>query len=190
MGARPATRRRTRTSSSFAWVSATQRCPNAAARGRDAPRSARGSSRRTRDRFPVSRPGANATPASAARPAGDHVEVVDDLHVVGDEADRHDDHGGHMLRGEGLDVRADVGFEPRLSRRTAAALVHERVRVAGRARARRRDVRSPAAARRSRMSSAIAIGMLCAVKAMCAPARTSAGSASRATARLRANGPT
>ena len=74
-------------------------------------------------------PGAHEPEAERGRPlARLHVEVVDDLHVVGDEADRRHDDVGHPLRPERVQVVEHVGLEPRLSRGSAPALVDERPR--------------------------------------------------------------
>ena len=58
------------------------------------------------------------------------VEVVDDLHVVGDEADGHEHHLGHAVAGQLLEVVVDVGLEPRRRRRPRARAVDEVVPVA------------------------------------------------------------
>ena len=53
------------------------------------------------------------------------VEVVLDLHVIGDEADRHHDHRRRARRVLRLQVVADVRLQPRDVRGAAAALVDE-----------------------------------------------------------------
>ena len=53
------------------------------------------------------------------------VEVVEHLHVVGDEADGRDDDIPHALLLQRAQVVADVGFEPGLRGRPAAALEDE-----------------------------------------------------------------
>src|SRR5699024_359909 len=57
------------------------------------------------------------------------VEVELDLHVVGDEPVRDDHDGGHTLVGQFLDAVVDVGLQPGLAGRTAAALVDDFVGV-------------------------------------------------------------
>ena len=54
-------------------------------------------------------------PAAVCRRLG--VQIVDDLHVVGDEADRHEDHSRRARRVQGREVVVDVGLEPGLGRR-------------------------------------------------------------------------
>ena len=53
------------------------------------------------------------------------VEVVEHLHVVGDEADRRDYHVSRALRLQSPQVVEDVGFEPRLRGRPRTALEGE-----------------------------------------------------------------
>ena len=73
------------------------------------------------------RPGAHEAEAERGGAlAGLGIEVVDDLHVVGHEADGRHDHVGDPLGPEGVEVIEDVRLEPRLLRRAAPALVDER----------------------------------------------------------------
>lgn len=53
------------------------------------------------------------------------VEVVENLDVVGDEADRNCHHGGDAAVGQCFDVVADVGAEPRHRGWAASALEDE-----------------------------------------------------------------
>ena len=70
--------------------------------------------------------GAGDRQAESGRPFGGlGVQVVDDLHVVADEADRHEHHAGGAFPGEPFEMVADIGLEPRLPGRAAAALEHE-----------------------------------------------------------------
>ena len=59
------------------------------------------------------------------------VEVVDDLHVVGDEADRHDHHAGGVLPRQIMQVVVDVGLEPRHVRRAGPRAEHQLAAVPG-----------------------------------------------------------
>ena len=68
------------------------------------------------------------------RPSSSHscarfdVEIPEHFHVIGQEADRHDDHVARRAVGVQSAQRvADVGLEPGLSRRPAAALIGELV---------------------------------------------------------------
>jgi hypothetical protein len=63
----------------------------------------------------------------AGRLTGFHVEVVDDLHVIGDESDRYDDHVVGPKAAQLAEVLADVGAEPGHVRRPAPALVDDAV---------------------------------------------------------------
>ena len=75
------------------------------------------------------RPWRRGRTAARARRAVAHglgVEVVDDLHVVGDEADRAPARPpGTAARREPLEVVVDVGLQPRLARRPGAAAVDQ-----------------------------------------------------------------
>ena len=132
---------------------------------------------------------ANARPARCGSLGGDDVEVVHDLHVVGDEPDRYDDHRGYAVRREPIDVVADVRLEPRLCGRTAAALEDELPRVSfapslgdesGRLAQLRDVVGSVRHRERKAVRGARDRGR----------SRTSSGREPIALARLRANGPT
>ena len=57
------------------------------------------------------------------------VQVVPDLHVVGDEPDRDHHHGLRAGLSQVTQVITDIGFQPRLRRRTAPALVGQGVGV-------------------------------------------------------------
>ena len=53
------------------------------------------------------------------------VEVVQHFHMIGDESDRDDDDVFGTLRGQLAKMIVDVGFEPGLRWRAAAALIDE-----------------------------------------------------------------
>ena len=55
--------------------------------------------------------------------AGFGVEIVDDFHMIGDKSDGSDD--DFAARRQFLEVLADIGSDPRLRRRSAAALVDQ-----------------------------------------------------------------
>ena len=94
--------------------------PPTATRGTSSPRSVAARSTSSSRGRPTKR---GSMPGVAARLTGNDsrsavasglgVEVVDDLHVVGDEADRHDHRGARAVLGELLEVVVDVGLEPR-----------------------------------------------------------------------------
>ena len=71
-----------------------------------------------------------AQPQLLRRRLGLGVEVVDDLHVVGDEPDGHHHHRRHTVGGELLEVVVDVGLEPRGARRAGPRAVDELPRQA------------------------------------------------------------
>ena len=58
--------------------------------------------------------------------AGFRVQLLDDLHVIGYEADRRHDDILDALVPEGVEMLQDVRLEPRLVRRAAPALIDER----------------------------------------------------------------
>ena len=72
--------------------------------------------------------GVQAEPLGGRQGLG--VEVVDDLHVVGDEADRDQHHRPTPSAGELLEVVVDVGLEPRHLRRAGARAEDQVVVVA------------------------------------------------------------
>ena len=72
------------------------------------------------------RPGANHRHVQRiGEAAGFGVEIVQDLHVIGNEAEWSNDDILYALAVETLQVVEDVRFKPRLSRRPAAALKDE-----------------------------------------------------------------
>ena len=83
-----------------------------------------GSSARTPDASTRSRRG-RAEGRARPRVARLDVEVVEHLHMVGDEADRRDDDVARRRGAAARQVVDDVGLEPRHVRRPAAALVDE-----------------------------------------------------------------
>ena len=57
--------------------------------------------------------------------AGLRVEVVDHFHVIGHESDRHNNNRFRPRGTNSAQMVKDVGFEPRLSWRSATALKYE-----------------------------------------------------------------
>ena len=55
--------------------------------------------------------------------AGFSIEVVEHFHVIGNKSDRHYDRGDAGLQTP--QYIADVGLQPRLPRRTTAALIYQ-----------------------------------------------------------------
>ena len=178
---RPGTRRATRAG-----------CPTTARTG-SSPRSA---AARSRSRSRTIATNRGSTPAVAARANGRPsslgglqrlgVEVVDDLHVVGDEADRHHHHRRTPLwRASASQVVVDVGLEPRHVRRAGPRAEDQVAAVPGAgllaAPARRSRRRRCGAGRRRRrprgpLASFIAVGIECVTNTRCASRRTSSGS--------------
>ena len=66
-----------------------------------------------------------AEPSGCACILGFGVEVKHDLHVIGDKADRYNDHVGDPSGWQLLDTLTDIGLQPRLLRWAASTLVHQ-----------------------------------------------------------------
>ena len=62
----------------------------------------------------------------AAQPHSLRVEVVEDLDMIGDEADRGENRRRETASPSVAKVVADVGFEPGIAGSAAAALIHQR----------------------------------------------------------------
>ena len=68
----------------------------------------------------------HAEPEFVAQLAGFCIEIEQDLHVVGNKTDRHDDDVGELVAfTSDLQIVAHVGFQPRLRGWPAAALVDQ-----------------------------------------------------------------
>ena len=110
--------------------------PPTATRGTSSPRSVAARSTRSSRGRPTnlgSMPGVAARRHREREPVGGGpglgVEVVEDLHVVGDEADGHEHRGAGAVLGELLEVVVDVGLEPGHLRRPGPRAEHQPRRV-------------------------------------------------------------